>query len=322
MLNSTLLMITVIFLSMLFGAGTSTDWLRDSLMGNLDSDTFSIIAHIRAPRVITVALAGAALAACGVYSQGLFRNPLASPSILGNDSAAVFAGMVGMSLLPPLSQNFGVPIFAAAGSILITILLILSERRLQKSTAQLLLIGFAVSAIFSGATTLILNVASANPNKSQIMLQWLMGGFTNASWNTAYLLAMVIFLQLLFTKSIAHRLDVFSLGGDIAKSLGIDISKLTIQIALVTGVLIGAVTASAGPLPFVGLLIPHISRFQSGPLHAPLMGTSMLNGASFLLICDLLARTVAGPLELQTGVVTTVIGSPYFLWLLMREKQT
>jgi iron complex transport system permease protein len=311
-----------LFLSILFGYGSDPSWLWDAIQGEINENVSEIILSIRLPRIACVLFSGMALSAAGVVSQGIFRNTLASPSLLGVDSAAVLGGSIVISFLPTLFLPLGIPMAASLGASLVTGLVILIQRRKFRSTGDLLLIGFALTTMLGGLTSLILNLTSSVPMKTQMILQWLMGGFSNGSWPQAFYIGGAVLFSCLILFPISSKLDALTLGNEVAQTLGIDINRIRTFAVLICGLLIGAVTSAAGAIPFVGLVIPHISRIIHGPMHRPLLLGSMMNGATFLLLTDLLARTIIGPEELQMGVVTTLIGSPFFLWLLVKRKQT
>jgi iron complex transport system permease protein len=307
-------------LSVCLGLGTSMDWIAQSWQHGLDRITWEILWNIRFPRVIAVIFSGMSLSAAGVFSQGLFRNSLASPSLLGSDAAAVLGGIIVIFFFPTIIHPFGIPLASAIGASTITGLIIALEKYSRKSIGELLLVGFAVTTLLGGLTSLFLNIASIEPQKGQLMQNWLAGGFSHASWAHAAVVLCSLGISLIVMIPNSPKLDILSLGHEVAESLGVDISKMRVSIALFSGILLGSVTACGGALPFVGLMIPHITRLMIGPSHRKLLIVSMINGASFLLICDLLARTIASPSELGAGVITTLIGSPFFLWLLLRKK--
>jgi iron complex transport system permease protein len=307
-------------LSIFSGLGTNLDWITHLWYQDLDELTRDILWNIRFPRVVTVTLAGMSLSTAGVLSQGLFRNSLASPSLLGSDSAAVLGGILVIFALPSYFHPTSIPIASAIGASLMTVIIIALEKYSKKSMAELLLIGFATTTLLGGLTSLLINLGNGDLQKSQMMQNWLIGGFSNANWTHALLILICLGFSLLVILPLAPKLDLLSLGHEVAESLGVHLSHLRISIALFSGILLGSVTACAGALPFVGLMMPHITRLIIGPSHKKLLIVSMINGASFLLLCDLVARTATSPSEIGAGVVTTLVGSPFFLWLLLRKK--
>ena len=310
-----------ILLSLLFGYGTEPSWIFEAVRGRLPEEALQIILNIRAPRVASVFFSGMALSAAGVISQGIFRNTLASPSLIGVDSAAVLGGSLVIFFLPTLLFPISIPVAASLGACLVTAFVVLIQRKRFKSTGDLLLIGFGLTTLLGGLTSLVLNLSTSLPTKSQMLLHWLMGGFSNSGWPEVFYIGGAVLISSLALFPLCSKLDALALGNDVAQTLGIDIDSLRTIAVLISGLLIGSVTSAAGAVPFVGLVIPHISRIQLGPKHHQLLRRSMINGASFLLLTDLLARTVIGPEELQVGVVTTLIGSPFFLWLLYKRDK-
>lgn len=313
-------LLVVISISIYLGLGTDLNWIANIWCQDLDEQTKDILWKIRFPRVVTVALAGMSLSAAGVLSQGLFRNSLASPSLLGSDSAAVLGGILVIFSLPSHFHPTSIPMASAIGASVMTIIVITLEKYSKKSMAELLLIGFATTTLLGGLTSLLINLGNGDLQKGQMMQNWLMGGFSNANWTHAALIFIGLGFSLLVILPMSPKLDLLSLGHEVAESLGVNLTHLRISIALFSGVLLGSVTACAGALPFVGLMMPHITRLLIGPNHKKLLIVSMINGATFLLLCDLLARLATSPSEIGAGVVTTLIGSPFFLWLLLRKK--
>jgi len=310
-----------ILLSILFGYGNEPSGIWEAFRGTLQEAAWQIIWSIRLPRVASVFFSGMGLSAAGVVSQGIFRNSLASPSLIGVDSAAILGGSLVIFFLPSLMLPISILLAASMGASLVTAFVIMIQRRKFKSTGDLLLIGFGLTTLLGGLTSLVLNLSTSIPMRSQMILQWLMGGFSNNGWTEVLYIGGAVFLASLVLFPLCPKFDALALGSDVAQTLGVDIDKLRTIAVLISGLLIGAVTSAAGAVPFVGLVIPHISRIQWGPKHHQLLMGSMVHGASFLLLTDLLARTATGPEELQVGVVTTLIGSPFFLWLLYKRDK-
>lgn len=296
--------------------------LNQPLTGNLETaDT--VLFSLRIPRTLVAALCGAALSAAGVLSQGLFRNPLASPSILGTGSGAsafaAFSFYMGFANL----RWFTVPIASFAGAFLTTGF-ILYVVRLSKSHSieNLLLAGIAINSFLGAFTSLTVSLSLEQVDTIQSIMYWLLGGFNAKGWAHFNTGIIPISLGLIIAYRICTKLNVLTLGEDIASTLSINVDRLKISTILVISLLVGCSVSLAGAISFVGLIVPHITRMIIGPEHKRLLLVSILNGMSLLIITDLLARTLRSPMELQVGVLIALIGSPFFFWLLIKGWRT
>jgi iron complex transport system permease protein len=301
---------------------------RVPLLNNLvDSSNISyvdeaIIIQIRMPRVLAGALAGAALAAAGVVFQGIFKNPMADPYVLGISAGAA----VGASLAIVLGIGFmflgvsTVPILAFAGS-LIAVFIVYNISRVgsRVPVTTLLLSGIAVS-IFLSAIVAILQVIAGG--RLHVVVFWLMGGLSYVEWKDIWATLPLICIGTAATYFYARDLNILTLGEETAQHLGVDIEKVK-KLLLIFGSLVTAATVSiSGLIGFIGLIIPHITRIVIGPDHRILLPTSIIVGASFLVICDALARVIVSPVELPVGVITALSGGPFFIYLLRRKKES
>ncbi|OYT71063.1 MAG: iron ABC transporter [Chloracidobacterium sp. CP2_5A] len=279
----------------------------------------AIVWTMRLPRVLVAALAGAALATAGVQMQGLFRNPLASPDIVGTSSGgalgAVLAIAAGLSAVSPLY----VPAFSFAGSALALIAVYaLTARAGRAPVTTLLLAGVAIGALCGAFTALAVSLAWKRWEVAQEISFWLMGGFDSRTWLHARLLAPCVLVGLGAALAYASELDVMLLGDEDARALGVETPRATWTILLAAALLTGAAVAAGGVIGFVGLIIPHAVRLLVGPRHRVLAPACAIVGAAFLVGADLLARTINRPEEIRLGIVTAIIGAPYFLRLLLR----
>ena len=301
---------------------------RVPLLNNLvDSSNISyvdeaIIIQIRMPRVLAGALAGAALAAAGVVFQGIFKNPMADPYVLGVSAGAA----VGASLAIVLGIGFTflglstVPILAFAGS-LIAVFIVYNISRVgsRVPVTTLLLSGIAVS-IFLSAIVAILQVIAGG--RLHVVVFWLMGGLSYVEWKDIWATLPLICIGTGATYFYARDLNILTLGEETAQHLGVDIEKVK-KLLLIFGSLVTAAAVSiSGLIGFIGLIIPHITRIVIGPDHRILLPTSIIVGASFLVICDALARVIVSPVELPVGVITALSGGPFFIYLLRRKKES
>lgn len=280
-----------------------------------------IFLQIRLPRVFLAALVGASLAVAGATFQGLFRNPLADPYIIGVSSGAA----LGASLAVVLNLSWGwaglgaVPLLAYAGG-LATIVLVYRVSR-QGDTVpilMLLLAGIAVSAFLTALVSL--SIYFSGERLHQIIF-WMMGGLTGAKWN--YLRVMLPYMLLGFgvIYFFARELNALLLGEETAVYLGIEVEKLKKIFLAAASLLVAAAVSTSGIIGFVGLVIPHMVRLVAGPDHRFLLPVSALGGAILLIGADTLARTVLAPAELPVGIITALLGAPFFLYLLRKRRK-
>jgi iron complex transport system permease protein len=285
---------------------------------NVDAQVFFVA---RLPRVIAAALVGSGLAVAGVVFQALLRNPLASPDTLGVSAGATLGAMIAITFhvdvavmgitAVPLASFLG-----SAGALGIVYLLAAARRRGTSSTV-LLLAGVALSAFLGALLRLIQIVADFTDTLRNV--RWMMGSLDVASY--APIVATLVPMAFAFAVagSLPRVLDLISMGADAAESRGVDVRRAE-RIALLSASLsTGAAVSLGGPIPFVGIVVPHIVRLLVGADHRVVLPASALFGASFVIICDLVARTVFGPVELPVGTVTAILGGPFFLWLLFRR---
>ena len=285
---------------------------------NADAQIFFIA---RLPRTLAGALVGATLAAAGVVLQGLLRNPLATPFTLGVSAGAALGAMLVITFAPPVAW-LGIPLSplaSFAGSLLaVTVVYLLASARHQGlSTNILLLAGVTMNAFFSA---LILFVQYfADFAETFRILRWLMGDLDVSSYGplvTALPLVVAAFAAFAW---LARPLNLLSLGADAAESRGLDVVRAQ-RVAFVSASLAtGAAVSVGGPVGFVGIIVPHLVRLMVGADHRIVLPASALFGAAFLIACDAVARSIMAPLELPVGVITALIGGPFFLWLLVRR---
>lgn len=296
--------------------------LRDSWHGEINQ-TAVIIGQIRLPRVLLAALVGAILAVSGAAMQGLFRNPLADPSLIGvtagaslGASIAIVAGAAALQGLPAISV---VSAGAFAGGLLAVLLVYrLAASDSGTSVATMLLAGIAITAL-AGALGNLLEFYADSESLRRISL-WRMGGLDGA--NTQQLLfALGIGVMVLATlPAFARNLDALLLGESEARYLGVNVEVTKRLLVLIVAIAVGASVALAGTIAFVGLVVPHMMRMLTGPAHRTLLPTSALAGAALLVLADTLARVVMAPTELPVGIVTAIVGVPFFIALLRQRS--
>ncbi len=279
----------------------------------------TIILDLRGPRVILAGLTGAALAAAGATYQGLFQNPMADPFIIGVSSGAA----VGAAGVMVFGARWGiggtaVPIAAFIGATL-TVMLVYSLARTdgRAPVTTLLLVGVAVSAALSGVVALLIFLSG---RELRAVIYWTMGGLGGASWdqvrNVLPFFVVGMFPLLLYAK----QLNAMLFGDETASHLGVDVAKLRLRSLLAASMLAAAAVSVGGTIGFVGLIVPHMVRLVIGPDHRILVPASALAGAPFLILADLVARTVMSPAEMPVGILTSMLGGPFFLYLLRRGR--
>lgn len=277
--------------------------------------------NIRVPRVLLAILVGGALACSGTIMQGLFRNPLADPSLLGISSGAALCVALTIVLplgLPPLLALYS-PMFAAfAGSLAITAIIFILSRSEQGGLTRLLLAGIALNALCL-ALIGVLTYISTDQQLRQFSL-WGMGSLGQAQWPMLLVTSTLAIPGMLATLYYARRLNVLQLGDEEAHYLGINVKRTKYALLLLSSLLVGVAVAVSGVIGFIGLIIPHLMRLHVGADHRWLIPGSILGGACLLLFADTLARTLLAPAEMPVGLLSSLIGGPYFLWLIVQHK--
>ncbi|UCF09308.1 MAG: iron ABC transporter permease [Candidatus Bipolaricaulota bacterium] len=296
--------------------GTSVRALfAPSSLTDLEQAQRLIVRELRLPRVVLACLVGAALALSGAMMQGLFRNPLASPYVLGVASgASTGAALVIVSGWQPVPF---LPLGAFAGGLLAVLVVygLASRRDHRTSVFTLILGGVAVGALFSAVTSFLIFLSSSGERMSDVVF-WIMGGLGRANWTSVSILAAVFVPCVLGAHLASRDLNALGLGEEGAFHLGVSPEWTKRWALVVATAATSASVAFAGTIGFVGLVIPHIVRLLLGPDHRVVIPASTLAGAVFLLWADLAARTVMRPVELPVGIITAFLGAPFFLYLL------
>jgi len=286
----------------------------------------SVLIAIRLPRVLLGCLVGAVLAICGAALQGLFRNPLADHSLIGVSSGAAVA-VVGTIVLGVTAFSgiliglglFLLPAAAFLGGLLTTLIIYrLAHRDGRTVVATMLLAGIAINAL-TGAITGLLTFVATDAQLRNITF-WSLGSLGSATWNAVGVVAPFTLLTIVLLPRLARSLNAFLLGEAEARHLGVNVERVKQQVVILTALAVGASVAVTGVIGFVGLVVPHVLRLLIGPDHRRLLPYAALLGASLLLGADLFSRTVVAPAELPLGVVTALIGAPFFLWLLLGNR--
>jgi len=292
-----------------------------ALTGHGDELARTVVRDFRLPRALVGLAVGAALGASGVVMQAFFRNPLASPGLLGVSSGGALGAVAVLALGPMLgfaaATMWALPLASVVGAFAATGMVLMLAQR-GAGTERLLLSGVALNALLGAGTSFLLTTTAGHFEVNAQILFWLMGGLESRSWEHVWMGVPAILVACLLLLPLGRAMDLLSLGEQSAQSLGVDVRRLRRQLIILSTILTALATAVAGIVGFVGLVVPHVLRLAFGPDHRRLLPYSMLGGAIFLLACDLITRTF--PLGLRLGVVTALIGGPFFLWLLRRPR--
>ncbi len=307
------------------GLGAVTISVREVIAAVLqgpsaEGDQAMIIWTLRFPRVLLAAIEGASLGVAGAVMQGLFRNPMADPYVLGVSSGASLGAVLGMVTgLSSVLGYWAMPASAFAGALLtIGIVYSLSTSKGRTDTWTLLLSGIAVSSLVSSAIAFIMVMFRQRVDE---IVFWTMGGLSRASWRSLAASLPYAVPGLIALCSQARALNALSFGEEPAFHLGVPVEKVKRVLLWVSSLVVAAGVAFTGPIGFVGLIVPHAVRLVAGPDHRSLLPLSGVMGANALLMADLLARTIAAPREIPVGVITALSGAPFFLYLLFRLRR-
>lgn len=281
-----------------------------------DALAHTVLWNLRLPRALVAMAVGAALAASGTVMQALFRNPLASPDLLGVSSGGALGAVLALSLGWGAENLFAVPLCALFGAFLAVALVLMLAKR-GAGLERLLLCGVALTALLGAGTSFVLSLNADQFRRASAMVFWLLGGLEDRTWEHVVMAVPGVVLGCLLLLPLARPMDLLALGEGGAQSLGVDVKRLRWKLISLSTVLAALATSVAGLIGFVGLVVPHLLRLLVGPGHRRLLPLSMLGGASFLLACDLATRLAPG--QLRVGVVSALVGGPFFLWLLRRK---
>jgi iron complex transport system permease protein len=280
-----------------------------------------IVWRVRMPRIAMSALVGAALSLVGATFQGIFRNPLADPHVLGVSSGAAFGATIGM--LSGVSIGFmglgTVGALAFIGAI-VTVFVVYNISKISGriSVTGMLLTGTAISTFLSSLISLLMTFHHDQIDK---VYMWTMGSFSSASWTKVGFLAAFVFIGASVLMWYAPKLNIIMMGDDDAKCLGIDVDKVRRHMIIAASLLVAAAVSVSGIIGFVGMIIPHCTRLIAGADNKKLMPYSFLVGAIFVTLCDTVARTVAAPTEIPVGIITAMFGAPYFIMLVAKGRK-
>ncbi len=281
--------------------------------------TETIIIDIRLPRVLLAGLVGAALAVAGATYQGLFRNPLADPYLIGVAQGAALGAVAGF-LLPWSVAGFGlIPVLAFAGA-LMAVAIVYFIARVAKTlpVITLILAGVALGAFLASITSYLIIISG---DKLHGIISWLMGRFSLANWEQVVMVVPYIVIGVVIIGLYARPLNVMQLDEEQAQQLGINVERVKLILLVAATLITAAAVSFVGTIGFVGIIVPHAVRLVWGPDHRFLLPLTTLAGASLLILADVAARTVLAPAEIPVGVITAFVGAPFFLYLLRQRKR-
>jgi iron complex transport system permease protein len=328
-----LLLLVVMLLAATIGAAgipLPRLWPALDLGGAADPATFArdqlVLWSIRIPRIVVAAMIGALLAMAGTIMQGLFRNPLADPALVGVSSGGAFAAAFTIVVLdtvvaPNAAANAAqaLPLAAFAGSLITTLLLYrISSRDGRTSVAMFLLSGLAIAALANAGIGLL--IFMADDRQLRDITFWMLGSLGGATWSKAALIAPFVAVAAFATPFISRGLDVLVLGESEAFHAGIHVERLKMICIVLVSAMTGGAVAICGVIGFIGIVVPHLLRLAIGPGHRNLLPASALFGASLMVFADTFARVLAAPAEIPVGILTATIGAPFFLYILLRQR--
>jgi iron complex transport system permease protein len=281
----------------------------------------ALVLDLRLPRVLLAALVGMCLAGAGCLYQALFRNPLADPYILGVSAGAGLGATLALVAGTALGVGtyVAVPGAAFVGALLaISVVVGVSSRRGRVEMLSLLLAGVAVSYTLAAVTSFVMVVSRQT---MQQVVFWMMGGLQGASWGYVAVVAVMLVVGLILPMLYSRELNVMLLGDERASQLGVDVERFKLLVLATASLLVAAAVSVSGLIGFVGLMTPHMARLVLGPEHRRLLPASILAGGIVLVLADLTARVVLAPVEVPVGIVTALLGGPFFVWLLVRGER-
>lgn len=281
----------------------------------------TIVLNLRLPRIILSMFAGFGLAYSGVIYQGIFRNPMAEPYLLGVSSGAALGATIA-SIFPVSIWFLGfsyVSILAFVGAMSVLYLIFsITKAKGNQSMNVLLLAGLAINYFISSIISLLMMF---NQEKIAAVYFWTMGSFSRASYDKILLVGIVVIITILFTYPMHRNLDIMLLGDEQALSLGVEVGAVKKKLLIATSFMAAVIVASCGIIGFVGLIIPHLVRLFVGPSHKRLLIQSTLIGGIFLILSDTVARSLLENKEISVGIITSIFGVPFFIWMLLKYKQ-
>jgi iron complex transport system permease protein len=288
--------------------------------GKIDINFESIIFYIRLPRVLTAALVGASLSVSGAVMQGIFRNPMADPSILGISSGASLGAVISIATYLSVKNIFILPLFASIGAIFVSsVIFFLSVKSSSKTLTTLILAGMSIGSLLHSITSVILTFMNSYQVKE--FLFWSLGSLSSRRWEHLKISFVPITISIIILLFFSKDLNIMILGDEESYSLGLNPNTTRKILLIFTSISTASAVCITGNIGFVGLIIPHILRYVTGPDYRKLIPSSALIGAIFLVTCDLIGRLISKNTEIGVGIITSIIGSPYFLFLLYWSRK-
>lgn len=289
---------------------------------NLKDSHIYIVIHVRLPRILLASMVGASLACIGAAFQAVFRNPMADPYIMGVSSGAAFGATIGLVLgfgvsLFGYSMISSMAFFCALASV--ALVYALAQYRGRITTTSILLAGVVVSYVLSAMISMLMIL---HDDKVSVILNWTMGSFNASSWSEIKLLLVPFILGTTYFLAVSKDLNALSLSEEEALSLGVNVQRTKKAVLLVSSAIAAFAVSVSGIIGFVGLVVPHVFRMMVGSNHKTLIPTSILGGALFLLLSDTIARSFVLGFEPPVGIITSLVGGPFFLFLLQKHKRS
>lgn len=275
---------------------------------------YQIIWNVRLPRTIVASLTGTCLALSGAILQGVMRNPLASPNIIGVSSGAGLMTLIILIIFP--NYYFLAPIGAFAGALLATLFIYFLAWKEGVVPTRLILAGVAVSSLLGAGTNAIMTFY---PNKVAGVIGFMVGGLSSTVWKHVSMIAPYAFAGIVILLLLSEKLNILMLGDEVATGLGLNVERTRFLFIIISSLLAGAAVSVVGLLGFVGLIVPHITRLFIGSDYKYLMPATIFTGSSIVVICDTISRVMFAPMEIPAGIIMSALGAPFFLYLLRRK---
>lgn len=290
-------------------------------ISNIKESNIFIVLSIRLPRILLAALVGSVLAVVGSSYQAIFKNPMADPYVMGVSSGAAFGATIGIVLgINKGILGFGITsIFAFVGALITTMIVYNLARTGNKiSTTSILLAGIVMSSILSSGISIMMIF---NHDELASIISWTMGSFNGASWKQIGIIVVPIIAGLVFLISLSKEMNAIVVGEEDAQNMGVNVERVKKMILVTASLLSACVVSVSGIIGFVGIIVPHLFRLLFGADHKVLLPVSAIGGGIFLLVSDTLARTIVSGVEIPVGIITSIFGGPFFLYLLKRSKK-
>ncbi|WP_329080889.1 FecCD family ABC transporter permease [Streptosporangium sp. NBC_01469] len=281
----------------------------------------TIVMDVRLPRVVLAGAIGAGLSVCGMALQALVRNPLADPMLLGVSSGAGVGAVTVVVFGLSVFGAFSLPIAAFLGALAALVAVyFLARSGGRMTTVRLVLAGVAMAEVLSAVASFLV-VTSNDPHKTQAAVRWMLGGLAGTTWTVVWIPVVAVLAGTVALVGVSRPLNLLLAGEEAAASLGLDVHRFRAALFVLVAMMIGTIVAVSGAIGFVGLIMPHVVRLLIGADHRRALPATALLGAAFLIVADLTARTLIAPEEIPVGIITALVGGPFFLWLMRRRSK-